>query len=121
MVPFAYIGYKVGWPAEIAYAYNLFAAFIVMFVNVAIFRRYAKFFSGKCFIIGVLKCFSIGFLDYLVVQYLSQQMESSFLRLVISVAGSSLFLLVMTYLFVLSREDKEFVFRKLKMRKNSAS
>lgn len=121
VVPFAYIGYKVGWPAEIAYAYNLFAAFIVMFVNVGAFRKYVNFFSAKCFVMGVLKCFAIGFLDYLVVQYLSQQMESSFLRLVISVAVSSLFLLALTYIFVLSREDKEFVFRKLGIRKNSAS
>ena len=118
VIPFAYIGYKVGWPAEIAYAYNIFAAFIVMFINVAIFRRYAKFFSGKCFIIGVLKCFAIGFADYLVVQYLSQQMESSFLRLTISVAVSSLFLLITTYAFVLSREDRELVLRKIRLRKN---
>lgn len=118
VIPFAYVGYKVGWPAEIAYAYNLFAAFIVMFVNVAIFRRYAKFFSGKCFIIGVLKCFAIGFADYLVVHYLSRQMESSFLRLTISVAVSSLLLLVTTYAFVLSREDREFVLRKIRLRKN---
>lgn len=118
VIPFAYMGYKIGWPAEIAYAYNIFAAFIVMFINVAIFRRYAKFFSGKCFIIGVLKCFAIGFADYLVVQYLSQQMESSFLRLTISVAVSSLFLLITTYAFVLSREDRELVLRKIRLRKN---
>ena len=118
VVPFAYIGYRVGLPAEIAYAYNLFAAFIVMFVNVGAFRKYVNFFSAKCFVMGVLKCFAIGFLDYLVVQYLSQQMESSFLRLTISVAVSSLFLLITTYAFVLSREDRELVLRKIRLRKN---
>ncbi len=114
VIPFVYIGYRAGLPAEIAYVYNLFAAFIAMFINVGIFRKYVNFFSGKRFIMGILKCFVIGFVDYLVIQYLNQQMESSFLRLTISVAVSSLFLFVNTYIFVLTREDKEFVLKKIR-------
>ena len=118
VIPFAYIAYRIGFPAEIAYTYNILAAFAAMFVNVAFFRKYASFFSGKKFIIGLLKCFIIGFVDYLIAQYISQQMESSFLRLTISVVISSFFLLVSTYVFVLSHEDKEFILRKIGMKKN---
>lgn len=118
VIPFAYVAYRIGLPAEIAYTYNILAAFAAMFVNVAFFRKYASFFSGKKFIIGLLKCFIIGFVDYLIAQYISQQMESSFLRLTISVVISSFFLLVSTYVFVLSHENKEFILRKIGMKKN---
>ena len=115
VIPFSYIGYKVGLKPEIAYGYNLFAAFIAMFINAVLLEKYVVFFSKKVFLIGAFKCFSIGLFDYVIVMFCNQQMTASIVRLFCSVIFSSLILTASTYFFVLDRKDRSFVLEKIKL------
>jgi O-antigen/teichoic acid export membrane protein len=115
VIPFSYIGYKVGLKPEIAYGYNLFAAFIAMFINAVLLEKYVVFLSKKVFLIGAFKCFSIGLFDYVIVMFCNQQMTASIVRLFCSVIFSSLILTASTYFFVLDRKDRSFVLEKIKL------
>lgn len=120
VIPFTYIGYKMGLSPQIAYAFNLSAAFLAMFVNVFIFKKRVPSFSKRTFLTnGVLKCFVLGFLDYVIVQHINLQMESSFVRLCVTTTISTLFLSVMTLIFVLNKNDRDYILQKIrKIRKH---
>lgn len=107
VLPFSYVAYHWGQEPQIAFAFNVIAVFCGMLFNMWTLHLYVPNFRFVAYFRGVLvKGMLIAFVTYSSSYWLILQLERGFIRLVVITLFSSFCLLLFTYFFVLSNEEK---------------
>lgn len=104
VIPVSYIMFSLGCDAWSSFLFNCIAVFIGMISNVYTLHKYVNQFSIKLYITKVLlRCLLLVSVDYVLLWLLKENMESSFLRLVITGLTSTLFLGVSGWFLLLNK------------------
>ena len=113
VVPVSYAFYKAGGNPEIAYLINVIAVFIGMSCNVFYLHKYIPEFKVPRFYLKVvLRCCFIFAVDICVLYYLSNIMETSFLRLIV-VCVASVVLTGAEAFVCMTKQERGLVYNKV--------
>lgn len=114
VIPISYISYKLGGQPQTAFLFNVFAVICGMISNIYALHLYVPEFKIRPFISSVLiKTTLIASFAIVFSLALKYQLESSFLRLVISCMVSLITIGISTFLFVMSSSDRQILKNKI--------
>lgn len=114
VIPITYISYHYGGAPWTAYLFNLCAVFLGMLSNVISLHLYIPEYSVGGFIKDVLlKCLVLITLGWLSAWGVTSLMDSSFLRVIITIIVSSLVMGTFGWLFILNQSIKDMIIGKL--------
>lgn len=107
VLPSSFVAYRLGQEPQIAFAFNVIAVFFGMILNMWTLHMYVPKFKFVTYFRDVLvKGLLIAFVTYSSSYWLVLQMNRGYVRLIIVTLFSSFCLLLFTYFYVLSNEEK---------------
>ena len=114
VIPITYIGYRLGMPAEFAFIYNVIAVACGLLSNIYSLNLYVPHFSIRSYIAKVLlKCICFGLIVYGIVYSSTLFLAGGLFRLFIVAISTFVLLSIITYLFILSPNDRQLVKNKI--------
>lgn len=115
VIPVSYIMFSIGFDAWSSFLFNCIAVFIGMMSNVYTLHKYVSQFSIKFFIIKVLiRCLLVVAVDYVLLRFVIERIESSFLRLVVVGLTSTFILGVLGWFFLMNKGTRIMVINYVK-------
>ncbi len=115
VLPVTYVAYRLGAPAWIPFAYNAFALFIGTMCNIYYMTTYIpQLKTWDYFKRTVLPCFFLFVAVEIPVLVVHNCMEEGWMRFIISVCVSSLFVGLLGYKFMIDKEMQIKIVAKIK-------
>lgn len=114
VIPFSYFAYKAGFEAYYAYLFNIIAVCLGMLQNIFALNKYIPEFKKLTFIANVIlrNLVIIGCI-YIVVLFLQNKIQQSFIRLCLTTAVTTFILTISTYLFILNNNERSSIKNKI--------
>lgn len=114
VIPFSYLGYRLGGSPSIAYVFNVFAVFLGMISNAWTLNLVFKEFSFRSFFMQVILKSFIIFLTFIIcLTGVKNMLEESYVRL-ITICLISCCMAVITGLLILSRTERANLYLTIK-------
>lgn len=113
VIPISYVAYRLGFPPQSAFIYNIMAVVLGMLSNVWTLHSSVKSFSMRKYVGALLKCMAVGGFAYgstICVQIL---LTEGWIRLLCSILTSCVVIVLLGYSMVMSRSEKMWLKSKI--------
>lgn len=117
VIPVSYIAYILGAPSYFPYIYNAIAVFVGVLSNAWTIKLYIPSFHFRYYITNILsKCIILFLIDWAATSFLFNNLSEGFGRFLLRGTFSTLFLSIIGYYFLLTKQQQNTITRFIKNR-----